>query len=56
MMQVSPERNNESRCYDPKQLLRMSNGLFFHFPQMDLKNDLLLQLSLLIFKMIDYST
>lgn len=29
---------------------------FSIFPQMDLKNDLLLQLSLLIFKMIDYST
>lgn len=34
----------------------MSNTLFLHFPQMNLKTDLLLQLSLLAFKTINHST
>lgn len=34
----------------------MSNTRFLHFPQMNLKTDLLLQLSLLAFKTINHST
>lgn len=34
----------------------MSNTLFLHFPQTNLKTDLPLQLSLLAFKMVNHST